>query len=179
MPTPVDVALLVHGALAAAGVEHAFGGAIAYGFVAQPRGTVDVDVNVFLSEEEAPGIIEVLCRSGCDVDPVAATRSIRERGDFRGRCLGFRVDFFTPFHPFHDSVRARMRRVELTGTPIQVISAEDLIVFKCLFDRPKDWADIDAMVRALGPAFDRAYVERWLRDILPEDDPRVEKMRNH
>lgn len=172
MPTPVDVVLALHDALARAGVEHAFGGAIAYGFAAEPRGTVDVDLNLFLAEPIPDTVFQALAAAGCDVDPEESQRRARERGDFRGRCLGYRVDFFVSFHPFHESVRARVMRASLQGSPISVLSAEDLTVFKILFDRSKDWADIEAMIRALGSRFDRAYVRRWLDELLAEGDPR-------
>ena len=43
----VDLIVAVHEHLSAAKVRHAFGGALALAYVAEPRGTVDIDVNVF------------------------------------------------------------------------------------------------------------------------------------
>jgi hypothetical protein len=41
-----------------------------------------------------------------------------------------------------------VRPTGLEGQAIPVHAAEDLIVFKKIFDRPKDWADIKAMLLA-------------------------------
>jgi hypothetical protein len=47
--------LAVHEALDQAELPHAFGGAIALGYcVVEPRGTRDLDVNVFLPQERFP-----------------------------------------------------------------------------------------------------------------------------
>ena len=72
-----------------------------------------------------------------------------------------------------------MRRVEpqisstLRMIELPILSAEDLAIFKVLFDRPKDWVDVAEMLFAQGPAFDGAYATSWLRRILPRDDARL------
>jgi hypothetical protein len=43
---PAQVAQAIAAALEAAGCDYALGGAIALGFWAEPRGTVDVDVTI-------------------------------------------------------------------------------------------------------------------------------------
>ena len=45
--TFAQTVLAVHDHLIGAGVEHAFGGALALAYYAEPRATADVDVNVF------------------------------------------------------------------------------------------------------------------------------------
>ena len=42
-----------------------------------------------------------------------------------------------------------------------------------IFDRTKDWSDIDEMLYALGANFDAAYALRWLRRILEAKDARL------
>ena len=61
------------------------------------------------------------------------------------------------------------------GASLAVLAAEDLAVFKVLFDRPKDWSDLREMLFALGPAFDADYALRWLRRILAPDDERLRR----
>ncbi len=56
-----DQLLAVHDGLAAAGIPHAIGGAIALGYcVLEPRGTRDVDVNVFVPPERAREVFAAL-----------------------------------------------------------------------------------------------------------------------
>ena len=59
------------------------------------------------------------------------------------------------------------------GVQLEILSAEDLVVFKVLFDRPKDWTDLDEVLYAQGPAFDAAYALDWLRRILEAEDSRL------
>ena len=54
MTTLVDKIVTLHRSLEAAGVPHAFGGALALAWCTQrARGTVDIDVNIFLAPTEA------------------------------------------------------------------------------------------------------------------------------
>ena len=46
---------------------------------------------------------------------------------------------------------------------------------KVVFDRPKDWVDIDAMLDA-DVALDVAEVLRWVGRIAGDDDPRYERI---
>ena len=82
--------------------------------------------------------------------------------------LGTRLD------PLHESCLERRRRVPFgrNGDFIQILSAEDLAVFKVLFDRDKDWRDLHEMLFALADEFDVAYTRDWLRRILVEKDAR-------
>lgn len=83
----------VHDALGRANIPHAFGGAIALAYcIAEPRGTRDLDVNVFVGAERAAEVIASL--------------------------------------------------------PAGVRRPEALVVFKALFNRTKDWADIEAILAA-------------------------------
>src|SRR5438105_77775 len=64
----VEFVIDVHRTLEDADMAHAFGGALALAYVAEPRGTVDVDVNVFTSSTRA--VTE---------SPSGGTRLIRRR----------------------------------------------------------------------------------------------------
>lgn len=64
-----EAAQLIAGALEAEGVPYAIGGALALAIAGVPRGTVDVDVNVFVGEERLPRVIEV----SADADPRSPT----------------------------------------------------------------------------------------------------------
>ena len=57
------------------------------------------------------------------------------------------VDVFLPLVPFYEAARARRRRVELGDQSIMVWDAESLSVFKMMFFRRKDLADIEQILR--------------------------------
>lgn len=174
MADPAELALRLHDALEAAKIPHAVGGAIAFGLHAEPRATTDVDINIFANESEMPEVLDVLERAGCVVDRADAARRVSERGDFVVRLEGYRIDAFVPFHAFHAEVRARVQTVSFFNRSLPIISAEDLMLFKVIFDRPKDWLDI-ANLAAAKP-IDKAYVRRWAAELLPHDDPRLKRL---
>lgn len=56
-----------------------------------------------------------------------------------------------------------------------MLSAEHLMVCKVVFNRSKDWVDIEAMLRA-GTEIEVAEVLRWVGRIAGDDDPRYERI---
>ena len=51
---------------------------------------------------------------------------------------------------------------------IPILPPEDLIVCKAVFDRPRDWVDIEAMV-AWGTEFAPTIVLTWVKTLLGAD----------
>lgn len=160
-------------ALEQAGIPYAIGGAIAYGYWGAARGTKDVDVNVFVDADVAGPALEVLAGAGVSFDRDAALESARERGDVRGFVEDVPVALFFDSIPLHQSAAARTATVEFLGRPLQILSAEDLSLFKLLFFRPKDLLDVERLAALQGDALDCGYVRRWLVDCVGDDDRRV------
>lgn len=134
----------VHDRLTAAGLRHAFGGAIALAYcVAEPRGTRDLDVNIFIPAERAAELAEAL------PDEVAVTAEDIDHivRDAQARLWwgSVPIDVFLNNLPVHDDVAAEVRWVPLEGREIPVLSCESLVLFKAFFNRTKDWADIEAI----------------------------------
>jgi hypothetical protein len=172
LPAP-EVARLLADALEQAGVPYAVGGAIAYGFHGPPRATNDVDLNVFVEPEALGPVLESMAAAGAVVDRDKAIESARQRGDFAVRFGGMRVDVFTPSIELSYSAAARTQAFQLLGRPIRVLSAEDLVLFKLLFFRPKDIIDVERLLRFRDTDFDRGYVHRWIVKLMGEDDERT------
>lgn len=173
--TAAELARAVADAFEARNVPYAIGGAIAYGIWAVPRATQDVDVTVFVEGPDLELAFSALHDLGAQLDEVAARASASERGDFRATVQGMRLDVFTPSIPFYDSVKSRRKQVFFRDRQMWVLAPEDLAVFKMLFFRPKDLLDLERMLQLLGSSFDRAYVRRWLVDMVGLDDSRVAK----
>src|SRR6185295_6284205 len=70
-PSLPDKVVALHHALARAGVAHAFGGALALAYYAEPRTTVDVDVNVFVTVDHADDVAAALGPLGVDTTPLS------------------------------------------------------------------------------------------------------------
>jgi len=171
-----EVARDLADALEQGGIPHAIGGAIALGFYAAPRATVDVDVNVFVSpERELTRALDTLRGAGFtpEDDPETLSRQAREEGQFRGTVSGMRVDVFVPAIPYYAELEGRRRRVVLLGRSLSILAPHDLVVLKMMFFRRKDLADVEAVLRDQGPAFDREWVRRKLTELAGEGDERL------
>ena len=174
-PSAPEVARRLADALEKAGISYAVGGAIAYGLHAPPRATNDVDLNVFVELDGLTPVFDALVSGGAEVNRDSARAMAAQRGDFAARVSGMRIDVFVPSIPLYASVVTRIRTAVLLGRPIQVLSAEDITLFKLLFFRPKDISDIQRLVAFQGDALDHQYIRRWLVDMVGEDDERVER----
>lgn len=159
--------------LDAAGIPYAIGGAIAYGLWGDPRGTHDVDINLFVDHDGLDRALDALERSGVSLDRAAARRADAEGDVIVAWCDGLRVDLFTPSIPFSwEAMKTRVRLVGPLG-PASYLSAEAISIFKLLFFRSKDVVDLEKLVAVQGADLDAAYVRRWMVDMMQEDDPRV------
>ncbi len=152
---------------------YALGGAIALGYWAAPRGTVDVDLTLFLEPDKPSACVWLLQDLGCQLTAAEATDSIREHGFCRVKYSGVRVDVFLPTIPFYAAARDRRRTVTLGEQPIQIWDAESLVVFKMMFFRRKDIADIEQILRTQREALDGTWIEGQLEQLFGRHDPRV------
>jgi hypothetical protein len=75
--------------------------------------------------------------------------------------------FFATLELHRDMAR-QARLVAFGPTTIPILAPEHLIVCKTVFDRPKDWVDIDAML-AWGTQIDADETLRWVAEILGPD----------
>ncbi len=158
-------------------IPHAFGGAIALAYYAAPRATIDLDLNVFTSVDHAGDVLGTLEDLGAEEVGTHERARLARDGQLRVRWQATPVDLFFSYDAFHDSCYERRRRVPFgDGDTIHVLSAEDLVVFKAIFDRAKDWRDIDEVLFALGEEFDGDYARDWLTRIVGPEDERLTRL---
>ena len=169
-----EAGLAIARALQEEGIPYALGGALALGAHGVPRGTLDVDVNVFTEEGALPRIVARLQSLGVEVELDAARARSQRDGMFVGRWAGIRIDVFTPSIPFsHEAGTTRVQLTDSSGQSAWFLSAEAIAVFKLLFFRPKDIADLERLCAVQGKALDRDYVRNWIAVMLGADDERV------
>lgn len=175
-PALSEKVLRIEAALQEARIPHAFGGAIALAYYATPRATIDIDVNVFAPAERADEALAVLARLGAAAPTDAERQRLERDGQVRIFWGRTPLDLFFAYDAFHDACMER-RCVQPfgEGERIHVLTAEDLVVFKAIFDRDKDWRDIDELLYAMADDFDAAYVEGWLDRIVGRDDERFRR----
>lgn len=178
----VDLIVMVHQKLEDAGIAHAFGGALSLGYAAEPRGTKDIDVNVFIAPERLPEVEVALSWIGfrppikagdAKVLPVAGIR-------FEHVTEPFPIDVFCSIDDRYREIEERVTRHPFgrNDEVLPFLSAEDLSVFKLAFNRPKDWLDLAEIARAR-PDLDVEQIEELLVALRgPSMYPRVARLRS-
>ena len=163
----------IHDALA--DIPHAFGGALALAYYAEPRATVDIDVNVFVPVDRMEEVASPLRGLGVDVDAPQVDETIQRDGQARAWWGRTPVDLFFAYDPFHGAAARDRRVVPFAETQIPILAAAHLTVCKVVFDRAKDWVDIDAMVEH-GTVLDVGEVLRWVGRLVGDDDRRYDRI---
>jgi hypothetical protein len=154
----------LHEMLDSAGVPHQFGGALALAWYRNPRATTDIDVNLTLPPEAAEPILELLARLGVTVGP-GDRAAIALDGQARLDWDGTYLDVFFATTDLHLEMAECARMVRLGPVDIPILAPEHLIVCKVIFDRPKDWLDIEEMLR-WGTEVDPARTLHWVGEFL-------------
>lgn len=169
----LSIALDLARALEDGGVPYAIGGALALGVWAIPRATLDVDINVFVDEASLDRLHRCLAALGIHADLDSLRAQSAASGLIVVKWRGVRVDLFTPSIEFSREAERTRVAVELRGELFWFLSKETLAVFKLLFYRPKDIADVASLVALNAPTFDVAYVRSWIVAMMGDDDERV------
>jgi hypothetical protein len=154
-------------------VPHAFGGALALAYYAEPRATVDIDLNAFVGVDRFEEVSVPLSSLGIDAE---AQRAVVERdGQARVFWDDTPIDLFFAYDPFHAAAAEARRRVPFGDTQIPILSREHLLVCKVVFNRAKDWIDIEGMLTG-DDLLDTAEVLRWVGRIAGDTDPRYDRI---
>lgn len=158
---------------AEAAVPYAIGGALALAYATEePRGTRDIDINVFISADRCQEAFDALPEgvrwSSTDVAHAKRDDQVRIWWDETP------IDLFFSAHEFHHQASTRAMRQEFLGTSIQVLAPVDLGVFKALFDRRKDWVDIETMIESR--SITGQEIAAHLALLLSADEPRVKRL---
>lgn len=160
-------------ALRRANVAHAFGGALALAYYAEPRATIDIDLNVFVPAERFDLVAGALESLGVAVE---LDRDLLQRD---GQCRLWwdrtPLDLFFSYDPLHEAMAKAVRRVPFGDEQLPVLSPEHLAVCKAMFDRPKDWLDLEQMLVTDEP-IDLEEIRGWLAAIAGEQDHRLARL---
>jgi hypothetical protein len=173
-PSLPDKLISVDDALTAAKVAHAFGGALALAYYAEPRATADIDVNVFCAVEQYPAVATALAELG--VDAVTDLEKLNRSGQCRLRWGRTPIDLFFAYDRLHDEMARDLRRVPFAEAQIPILSPEHLMICKAVFDRAKDWIDIEQML-VVADDLDVGVVEYQLTRILGEHHRSLARLR--
>lgn len=169
----VEKLLAIHRALKARSLPHAFGGAIALAYcVEEPRGTRDLDINVFVDAKRADEVLAAL-PEGVRVEETDVEHA-RLNGQTRLFWDGVPVDIFLNNLPLHEEVANGVTWVELQGAQIPVLDCASLVVFKSFFARGRDWGDIEEVAAATPKDVESAL--KKVTELVGADDPSCRKL---
>ena len=174
----VEVIHTLEGLFDGCQARRSYGGAIAYNYYGPPRFTQDVVVLVLASALHLPALVKSLADAGCHREGARGVPlplpSVLEDLRGKGHLTSFfmyeiRVEWFAPWHPFHQRVLERSPERDLEGRLIRIHAPEDLIVFKKIFDRPKDLMDIKAMLLSQKGHLDLERIRAEATGLLADD----------
>lgn len=168
-PSLPQKVLALHRKLVAGKAPHAFGGALALAYYAEPRATIDVDLNVFLAPAHYERVASVLAQLGVSDGPAAAT--VERDGQCRLSWGRTPIDLFFAYDALHEAMRGAIRTQPFADATIPILAPQHLLVCKAIFNRPKDWLDIEQITLTVED-LDAAEILGWLDRILAADDPR-------
>jgi len=150
-PSLADKIVAIHLAIDAAVLPHAFGGALALAWCTQrARGTIDIDVNVFIPAPRTGDLLDALPPEVVATD--AAVEQLESDGRTRLWWANTPVDVFLDTTRFHTDVGERIRWEPFVGHDVPFLACRDLAVFKAFSDRTLDMEAVaGVLVRYLGP----------------------------
>ncbi|HEY6427559.1 MAG TPA: hypothetical protein VIX84_10020 [Acidimicrobiales bacterium] len=166
--------IALHEMLDSLGVPHQFGGALALAWYRNPRATTDIDVNLTLPPEAAAPVLGAVATLGVTVTDADRDLIARD-GQARLDWGGYPLDVFFATLEFHYDMARGARTVRFGPVEIPILAPEHLIVCKAVFDRPKDWLDIEEMVQ-WGTAIDAAETLAWVAAILGDDSAQYARL---
>lgn len=163
----------VHRKLSERAIPHAFGGALAVGYYGEPRSTLDIDVNVFVSTAGWADLRIALdpldIELGADEEDLQGADELRLDWDPNSLHLFFSND------PLHERMSEAIRFVPFDGATIPIVAPEHLVVRKALLGRTKDWLDIEQIIVATSP-LNLQEIEDWLDRMVGRSDPRMKRL---
>lgn len=171
-PTLPGKVIALAESLEGAKIPYAFGGAIALAYYATPRATIDIDLNVFLPPtdfDRVAGAVESL-----GVETSINSEALERDGQCRVSWGRTPVDLFMANVEFHQAMAESTRKQPFADATIRVLAPEHLLVCKAMFDRPKDWIDIEQVVLTM-PELKSDEVLDWLVALVGKRDVRTKR----
>ena len=163
----------LHHALERADIPHGFGGALALAWCTQrARGTIDIDLNIFIDTEAAATALAALPKA------VTWTQNnldlLINEGQDRVWWDTTPIDLFLNTLPLHKQMARRCRWESFGGSSIPFLSCQDIAVLKVFFNRTKNWADLEEMQSA--GTLQAPLVTATIIEYLGVDDERVKAL---
>jgi predicted nucleotidyltransferase len=152
-------------------VLYAISGALANNFWGIVRTTQDIDCLIAVPAIKlqllADGLNEIGCSFRNDAgEQLAITvpilrEQINQQKFIECHCGLVLVELFVPIVHHHEEILRRAIPIKLGAREVPVITAEDLILLKLVFHRPKDLQDIRGILWVQRGRLDLDYMRHW------------------
>ncbi len=165
------------GKLTEAGIPHMVVGSFASSFHGIPRSSQDLDLVIDPGADSLQRFLASLPPAEYYADADAALDALRRRGQFNviDMATAWKADLIVrKARAFSVQEMGRRTEAELLGAQVFVASAEDTLIAKL------EWAglgggselqlrDASGIVQLRAGDLDRAYIERWIKELGLED----------
>lgn len=159
-------------------LRYAVGGAIANGFWGIVRTTKDVDCLVAIPAISYQLLADDLNSRGFtqldedrrQVEVTVSRMRAQATGDNLIECYvsGVRVELFVPAVPLQEQILRRAVSLPIGDREARMTTAEDLILLKLAFHRPKDIHDVRGILWVQRGKLDYDYLNEWSAKALDE-----------
>ncbi|QNN24422.1 nucleotidyl transferase AbiEii/AbiGii toxin family protein [Planctomycetales bacterium ZRK34] len=175
MVTIAEFMRLAVEAIESSNISYMVTGSIAAGHYGENRYTNDVDIVIFVDEDDPR--IEALCshfpESDFYVSQEAAKDAAKHGGQFKviTRSAPLKIDFMISRRDLYDRTRLfRRQRVQMPDVPdVEMAAPEDVMLKKMQYYKQggseKHLRDITGIMKISGELVDIAYVEHWADEL--------------
>lgn len=160
-----EAAWQLHQFLSERGISYAVIGGIAVQYWGRPRFTADVDVTILTETGNEKDIAKDILNTFEGRIPDALEFSLKHRVLLIHIPHLCDVDISFGLPGFEANVISQSVNFDLgDGRKINLCSAEDLIIYKSVANRPQDIMDIDGIIKRQGHNLNLRYLRRWLKE---------------
>lgn len=159
------------------GIPYMVTGSLASAFYGEPRSTQDLDIVVPADESRLQSLAERLRDAGLYCDERAVSEAVSLRGMFNAvdPTSGWKIDFIVLKETAFGQAAFDGRTMsELSGVPLHLIRAEDIVVAKLewakLGQSERQIRDVAGVLLVQGHDLDRGYVEGWVNRLGLTDE---------
>jgi hypothetical protein len=140
-------------------------GGLAVSLLSTPRVTLDVDVVVWLGDQSGEAFLHAGEKYGV-VPRINAALDFARRSRvllLQHPASGLKIDISLAALPFEQELIGRSTKQQVGSLTLRVPTPEDLIITKAIANRPRDIADIEAILNA-HPQLERERIRYWVKE---------------
>lgn len=157
-------------------------GGVGVSLLAGARATKDIDAVLWLDTDQVESFLQAGAAYGFvpRISDAAAFARTRRVILLQHQPTSITVDLSCGVLPFENELIARARTLTIGSLKLKVATPEDLIIMKAIAHRPRDIADIEAILN-IEPDLDLARIRYWVKQFadaleMPELMEDLEKM---